>query len=409
VKHLYYIQGPQGLAGVYVKQSGQTSDKLYYAEVDHLGSILRLTDDANKEVFAATYDAWGNQTVTNNTFDFHRGYTGHEHLPEFGLINMNGRMYDPALGRMLSPDNYVQSPLFSQSYNRYSYCANNPLKFTDPDGMSPGDADDPLFGRTLPDLVVTAKSSQFLHKYDNWISPLEGGWPGFHFCDVYGLHGGVRLTQPFGGAIGYGSSSTDWTFIHSGVPQVVIKIVQTMQLTVKNFDISKVAIGKEISVGFDTESVIKGEANAILGNIMFLGGADAGYVYSYYGGEAGFGAVTSIGANLNTAVSYFVAYNTSIRGDHKFFEGTYTYININGGLETEGVEIGVAGNFNRSIGRDWTVWSVGFNVSLGAGISTPIIFGGLTGGQGKISFFEGESVGTEKSIFQKILSWSKLF
>lgn len=55
-------------------------------------------------------------------------------LPEFGLINMNGRMYDPLLGRFLSPDNYVQLPDLSQSFNRYSYCLNNPLKYTDPSG-----------------------------------------------------------------------------------------------------------------------------------------------------------------------------------------------------------------------------------------------------------------------------------
>ncbi|MDR2002373.1 MAG: glycohydrolase toxin TNT-related protein, partial [Prevotella sp.] len=70
----------------------------------------------------------------NNSFAFHRGYTGHEHLAEFGLINMNGRMYDPVLGRFLSPDPYVQSPLFSQNFNRYAYCWNNPLRFNDPDG-----------------------------------------------------------------------------------------------------------------------------------------------------------------------------------------------------------------------------------------------------------------------------------
>jgi RHS repeat-associated protein len=55
-------------------------------------------------------------------------------LPEFGLINMNARMYDPQLGRFLSPDPFVQAPDFSQSFNRYSYCLNNPLKYTDPDG-----------------------------------------------------------------------------------------------------------------------------------------------------------------------------------------------------------------------------------------------------------------------------------
>ena len=63
-----------------------------------------------------------------------RGYTGHEHLPWFGLINMNARLYDPALGRFLSPDPYVQAPDFSQSFNRYSYCLNNPLRYGDPTG-----------------------------------------------------------------------------------------------------------------------------------------------------------------------------------------------------------------------------------------------------------------------------------
>jgi RHS repeat-associated protein len=62
-----------------------------------------------------------------------RGYTGHEHLPEFGLINMNGRMYDPLIGRMLSPDPFVQG-VGTQGYNGYSYARNNPLSYTDPTG-----------------------------------------------------------------------------------------------------------------------------------------------------------------------------------------------------------------------------------------------------------------------------------
>ena len=47
---------------------------------------------------------------------------------------MNGRVYDPVLARFLSPDPYVQAPGFTQSLNRYSYCMNNPFKYTDPDG-----------------------------------------------------------------------------------------------------------------------------------------------------------------------------------------------------------------------------------------------------------------------------------
>jgi RHS repeat-associated protein len=63
-----------------------------------------------------------------------RGYTGHEHLQSVGLIHMNGRLYDPKLHRFLQPDNYVQDPSNPQNYNRYGYCWNNPLKYTDESG-----------------------------------------------------------------------------------------------------------------------------------------------------------------------------------------------------------------------------------------------------------------------------------
>ena len=132
-KQLYYLSGNNGLVAVYVKQSGQ-SDKIYYAHKDHLGSVVKLTDKAGTEVFKAQYDAWGQRAVLNNTFKFHRGYTGHEHLDEFKLIDMNGRMYDPLLARFLSPDPFVQMPDFSQNFNRYTYCLNNPLIYTDPSG-----------------------------------------------------------------------------------------------------------------------------------------------------------------------------------------------------------------------------------------------------------------------------------
>ncbi|TCN52474.1 hypothetical protein D0809_00055 [Flavobacterium circumlabens] len=88
------------------------------------------------------FDAWGNiaqvqdgagNTITGLTV-LDRGYTGHEHLQSVGLINMNGRVYDPKLHRFLQPDNFVQDPYNTQSYNRYGYCWNNPLKYTDPSG-----------------------------------------------------------------------------------------------------------------------------------------------------------------------------------------------------------------------------------------------------------------------------------
>ncbi|MEA3504017.1 MAG: RHS repeat-associated core domain-containing protein [Bacteroidota bacterium] len=91
----------------------------------------------NQHQIILTFDrnpsTWSFDNVPEN-FLFDRGYTGHEHLDEFGLINMNGRVYDAYLARFLSPDPFVQAPDYSQNFNRYSYAFNNPLKYTDPDG-----------------------------------------------------------------------------------------------------------------------------------------------------------------------------------------------------------------------------------------------------------------------------------
>jgi RHS repeat-associated protein len=129
--HYCYMDG----GAVNMAEDNDTEGTTYYMVTDNLGSITKLVDLDGNVDFEASYDAWGRQTLASgNTITFHRGYTGHEMLPEFHLINMNGRMYDPILGRFLSPDNYVQMPNFSQSFNRYSYCLNNPLKFNDPSG-----------------------------------------------------------------------------------------------------------------------------------------------------------------------------------------------------------------------------------------------------------------------------------
>ena len=147
VRQFYYLDG----GALYVRKTGQP-DQLYYVLADNLGSAVKIVDKQGAEVFSATYDAWGLQTVLRNDIGFLRGYTGHEMLPEFGLINMNGRLYDPLLGRFLSTDNYVQLPDFSQSFNRYSYCLNNPLKFTDPSGE-------------FIDIIISAAVAG----YTNWI------------------------------------------------------------------------------------------------------------------------------------------------------------------------------------------------------------------------------------------------
>ena len=118
---------------LYVKKQG-VQDSVYHICRDNLGSVMKIVASDGRIAFHASYDAWGLQTKHVNSLKFYRGYTGHEMIPEVSLINMNGRMYDPKLGRFLSPDNYVQLPDNPQNLNRYSYCLNNPLKYTDPSG-----------------------------------------------------------------------------------------------------------------------------------------------------------------------------------------------------------------------------------------------------------------------------------
>ncbi len=62
------------------------------------------------------------------------GYTDHEPLDNVGLIHVNGRVYDPRLGRFLSPNPLMQAPHNTPSYKRYAYVFNNPFSFVDPSG-----------------------------------------------------------------------------------------------------------------------------------------------------------------------------------------------------------------------------------------------------------------------------------
>lgn len=125
----YYI----GDGVLYYRDSYGNTDT-YYTYTDNIGSITRIYDGNGDLQFSAKYDPWGKQTNVTNNIGLIRGYTGHEHIWPFGLINMNGRLYDPLIGRFLSTDNFVQEPLNAQNFNRYSYCLNNPLKYNDPSG-----------------------------------------------------------------------------------------------------------------------------------------------------------------------------------------------------------------------------------------------------------------------------------
>src|SRR5690606_32519949 len=120
--------------------AGSFSDKLEYLHRDHLGSVEVITSETGAAVAYMSFDPWGQQRDPDwsepggnlAAAPGNLGYTGHESITEVGLIHMNGRVYDPVLGKFLSADPNVQFEKSVTAYNRYSYVSNNPLKYTDP-------------------------------------------------------------------------------------------------------------------------------------------------------------------------------------------------------------------------------------------------------------------------------------
>jgi len=108
------------------------TDTLTYLHSDHLGSASLATNSSGGFVSEMRYDAYGETRSGSMPTD--RQYTGQINDSYIKLYHMGARMYDPELGRFISPDSIVPDFSNPQSLNRYSYVLNNALKYTDPTG-----------------------------------------------------------------------------------------------------------------------------------------------------------------------------------------------------------------------------------------------------------------------------------
>ncbi len=80
------------------------------------------------------YDAFG--TLVSQTGDVDNSilYAGYQYDFETGLYYLNARYYDSTTGRFITEDTYVGRYYDPLSLNRYTYCQNNPVRYTDPSG-----------------------------------------------------------------------------------------------------------------------------------------------------------------------------------------------------------------------------------------------------------------------------------
>jgi hypothetical protein len=185
---------------------------------------------------------------------------------------MNGRIYDPRLGRFLSPDPYVQAPDYSQSFNRYSYVWNNPMKYVDPDG----------------ELV--------------WMVPvlvgaIIGGYSGYKIGKAKGAEGWSMAGYIFGGAvIGRVAGYTGFSLFSSGMAAATAA------------GMGGISAGFNIGIlsGF-ASGFITGGGMAALGGGRFSGVLSGAMMGAWMGGVAGgfTGAIAGGFHNMKNGLNFW--------------------------------------------------------------------------------------------------------
>jgi RHS repeat-associated protein len=135
-------------AGINMVCSLKSDGTAAYIHSDHLGSSNVISDENGVRIAAYEYQPYGKvsklwgEDVTDYKF------TGKE-LDDTGLYYYGARYYDPEIGRFTQADTIVPKPFNPQSFNRYSYCLNNPLRYIDPSGHEPGEHEPNIVERVI--------------------------------------------------------------------------------------------------------------------------------------------------------------------------------------------------------------------------------------------------------------------
>jgi RHS repeat-associated protein len=173
----YRHQIPAGSSTVVYTRRSDGTNATYYATSDHLGSSDLVLDSSASVLARESFTPFGarrgsNWQGTPSTADYtafsnttRKGFSGHEMLDAVSLVHMNGRVYDPYVGRFLSADTVIQTLGSTASINPYAYAWNDPLRYVDPSGHS-------LLGDILGILVAAI----IIIFAPEWVIPLINGW-----------------------------------------------------------------------------------------------------------------------------------------------------------------------------------------------------------------------------------------
>ncbi|MEZ4864107.1 MAG: RHS repeat-associated core domain-containing protein [Caldilineaceae bacterium] len=131
----YYYAGNQRVA----MKSGSTVNWLLGDRGPSGRGSTAYTINGTAETGEVRYYAWGKDRYTSGTTPTSYKFTGQREEASLGLYYYGARWYDPGLGRFIQPDTVVPNPGDTQSFDRYAYTLNNPLKYSDPSGHEPLD------------------------------------------------------------------------------------------------------------------------------------------------------------------------------------------------------------------------------------------------------------------------------
>lgn len=389
IKEYDYIQTPEGLSAISVKSNNIRS--FYYVHTDHLGNI-RVVTTANKDIKTRYYyDAWGKQTVSSGTKITNRGFLSQEHLDEFGLINLNARMYDPVVGRFLGLDPYVQMTGNTQSYNRYSYAMNNPLRYKDPSGE--------IIPYVVAGMILLTKFYNDAYKAnDNELNPTKWDWSKANytigFSSENGIYGGVGWNGAFSilTGSGFGSYFPVAGYMRGGVPVLANYSDHALQPAWVQKTLNRVAEMKKVHNetnylenywNFVQENVyfpipvaksisISGEAQAIgasemtpFGVLIIYGGKDP-KIKTYASGSLGIGWL-GVSGTINETNYFYLGKNFREIESTDFEKWNNIDINFSIG---EGI-IGGAGMTITKL-KDNRGFLIGITRSVGIGLGSPV-------------------------------------
>ncbi len=307
-----------------------TTTKDSFIHQDNLGNVIAITDKDGKIINRRSYTPFGEiryllykeavqkgqnlSTIDALKFSTtNRAFTGHESIEGTDLIHMNGRVYDPTIGRFLSADPFIQASYDTQSYNRYSYVKNNPLNYTDPSGYN-------WFKKQWnkwikPVLAIAVAAVITFYTAGAGGAALGAAWGSF-FSGVGGAMAAGALAGAAGGAIMTGTLSGTlkgamWGAIGAGIAQQIGHGASFFQSARNGMN----GVGKHLLHGLSRAAISKAQGGT------WRGGFWSGFAASAFSPGTTIGGDGATGFTARTSIAAVVGGTASELGGGKFANG----------------------------------------------------------------------------------------